>query len=88
MQEEKYDIITARAFAPLNKILQFSQRFLIKNSKLILHKGKKFQEEIIEAKKQFQFKFEIKNTDKLTGDSFTNSGITPGLNIIGVAATI
>jgi 16S rRNA (guanine527-N7)-methyltransferase len=62
LQEVKYDIITARAFASLRKVLQFSQRFLTDNSKLILHKGKKSQEEISEAKRQFRFNVEIKNS--------------------------
>jgi len=62
LQEEKYDIITARAFASLSKVLQFSQRFLTDSSKLILHKGRKFQEEINEAKEQFRFNVEIKNS--------------------------
>jgi 16S rRNA (guanine527-N7)-methyltransferase len=62
LEEVKYDVVTARAFASLNKIIQLSQRFLTKNSKLILHKGKKFQEEIDEAKQKFKFEIEVKDS--------------------------
>jgi 16S rRNA (guanine527-N7)-methyltransferase len=62
LEVEKYDIITARAFASLVKIFKFSNRFLDKKTILILHKGKKFQEEINEAKNQFKFNIKIKDS--------------------------
>ena len=62
LQDKKYDVITSRAFACLTKILQLSLRFLTKDGRLILHKGRKFQEEIDQARKKFQFKVEINNS--------------------------
>ncbi len=55
----KADIITARAFASLVDIFNYSKNFLKKDTKFILHKGAKIEEEINEAKKRHKFKYEI-----------------------------
>lgn len=53
------DIITARAVAPLDKLLGFALPFTAKETVLLLPKGKTYQQEIIEAKKHWKFDLEI-----------------------------
>jgi 16S rRNA (guanine527-N7)-methyltransferase len=60
------DIVTSRAFADLNKIFDLSQNIKIKD-KYLLHKGKKYQEEIFEAKKHWLF--DSKVHDSITSES-------------------
>ena len=52
-----FDVITSRALANLPKLLTYSQKFIKKNSVLIFLKGKAVNEEIIEAKKKWNFQF-------------------------------
>lgn len=53
----KYDIITCRALASLDKLFSYSQKLIKKNTVLILLKGKTVNEEIIETKKKWTFQF-------------------------------
>ena len=54
----KYDIITSRALARLNKLFTYSQKFIKKNTVLIFLKGKTVNDELIEAKKIWSFHYE------------------------------
>ena len=51
----KYDIITCRALANLSKLISYSQKFIKKNTVLIFLKGKTVNEEILQAKKKWDF---------------------------------
>jgi 16S rRNA (guanine527-N7)-methyltransferase len=53
----KYDIITTRALASLDKLFSYSQKFLKKNTVMIFLKGKTVNEEINEAQKKWKFNF-------------------------------
>jgi 16S rRNA (guanine527-N7)-methyltransferase len=55
VKDKKYDIITSRALANLNKLLSYSQNFIKKNTVLIFLKGKTVNEEITEALKKWDF---------------------------------
>ena len=50
---------TPRALTNLNKLFFLSQKFLKKDSVLVLLKGKKINEEISVAKKKWDFTYEI-----------------------------
>lgn len=50
------DILTSRAFASLNKIFMYSENIKVKDKYLLL-KGKKYQQEIEEAQKQWSFQY-------------------------------
>ena len=54
----KFDIITSRALASLNKLLSYSQKFMKKNTLLIFLKGKTVNEELKEAQKKWIFQFQ------------------------------
>lgn len=53
------DIITSRALASLEKLLNYTQRFCGKKTKCIFPKGKTYEEEVREAKKLWNFDLEI-----------------------------
>ena len=53
----KSDIITARAVAPLTKLLALIYNQLKKDTECFFFKGKNYQEEILEAKKIWQFNY-------------------------------
>lgn len=50
-----FDVVMARALAPLEKLLTWSQDIFYDKTKFIFPKGKKYQEEIDEAHKKFVF---------------------------------
>ena len=54
----KFDIITSRALASLDKLLSYSQKFMKKNTLLIFLKGKTVNEELKEAQKKWIFYFQ------------------------------
>jgi len=58
-------VFTARAFAPLVKILDYTQT---KNSRLFLLKGREIESEIAIAKQKYKFKHEL--VPSKTGDGF------------------
>ena len=58
-------VFTARAFAPLVKILDYTKS---KNSRLFLLKGREIESEISVAKKRYRFKYEL--IPSKTGDGF------------------
>jgi 16S rRNA (guanine527-N7)-methyltransferase len=59
-------IFTARAFAPLIKILYFV--YGVKNSRLFLLKGREIESEILAAKTDFNFDYQL--SPSKTGDGF------------------
>ena len=56
---EKFDVITSRAMCSLDKLLGYSLRFCQQNTICIFPKGKTFEEEILEAKKNYRFNCQI-----------------------------
>ncbi|MDC0857713.1 class I SAM-dependent methyltransferase, partial [Rickettsiales bacterium] len=50
-------IFVCRAFAPLYKILNLCEKQLIISKKIIIPKGENYENEIKEAKKEWQFNF-------------------------------
>ena len=58
-------VFTARAFAPLIKILDYTRT---KNSRLFLLKGREIESEISTAKQKYKFKYEL--IPSKTGDGF------------------
>lgn len=49
------DLLSARALAPLNKLLDFSERHLSKDGIALFQKGARFREELEEAQKHWRF---------------------------------
>ena len=52
---KSFDIITARAVAPLNKLFTYLEKFNLKNTRLIFPKGKTWEEEIKVIKNFWKF---------------------------------
>jgi 16S rRNA G527 N7-methylase RsmG len=61
----KSRIFTARAFAPLVKILDY---VAVAKSRLFLLKGRQIDSEILDAKKRYNFDYSL--TPSKTGDGF------------------
>lgn len=59
LENEKFDIITSRALASLDKLLSYSQKFLSETGFAIFLKGKNLKNELIEAQKKFDFNYEL-----------------------------
>lgn len=53
------DVISARALAPLTPLLAMVSRHLRPGGIGILHKGRKFEEEVEEARASWQFSLEV-----------------------------
>ena len=58
IKNSKFDVITSRALANLEKLLSYSQKFMKKNTVLIFLKGKTVNEELKEAQKKWIFQFQ------------------------------
>ena len=56
---EKMDIISARAVARLTKLLDILSPLQKKETKILLFKGKNYQDELTEARKIWHFEYEI-----------------------------
>ncbi len=52
------DVIVSRAFASLKKLLNSIYHLVSMETVLVIHKGKKYKQEIVEAEKSFSFKYE------------------------------
>lgn len=52
------DIITSRAMASLEKLLQYAKPFCSKKTKLLFLKGEKWQEEVKTAEQKWQFDYQ------------------------------
>lgn len=57
--ELSFDCIVSRALAPLDKLLEYSQKFLKKDGYCLFLKGKNLPQEIALAKKTFSFEQEL-----------------------------
>ena len=55
IENKKFDIILARAFSQLNRLLSISYNICKKNTTLLLHKGVHIDEEIVQATKYWDF---------------------------------
>jgi 16S rRNA (guanine527-N7)-methyltransferase len=58
MAPEAFDVITARACAPLDQLLSYAQRFWRKGSRALLHKGQNLASELTEAHKSWSIQAE------------------------------
>lgn len=56
---EKFDFITARAVASLKKLLQLTEPIRTHDTVCVFPKGKKYQEEIEDARREFSFDVEV-----------------------------
>ncbi len=66
LSDRNFDIITARAVAPIKKLLHYLRKFNLKNTALIFPKGKTWSKEIDTIKHNWKFKKHIvKNNQKL-----------------------
>lgn len=63
LKDQKFEIITARAFAPLNRILELSYPYLDKNGYLLLPKGEEAEKELELALKKWSFKLKTHKSD-------------------------
>ena len=55
---EPFDVITARACAPLSQLLSYAQRFWARGSLALLHKGQNLASELTEAHKSWRIQVE------------------------------
>ena len=55
---ERFDVITARACAPLPQLLSYAQRFWARGSRALLHKGQNLASELTEAHKSWRIQVE------------------------------
>ena len=58
----KADVITSRAMASLDKLLEYSKPFCSNKTRLLFLKGEKWQEEVREAEKKWRFDFTTKQS--------------------------
>ncbi len=63
IKPEKADVITSRAMASLVQLLEYTKKFCNKKTICIFPKGKKFQEEIDEARKKFNFDCQVYDSE-------------------------
>ena len=59
VKTKKFDVIFSRALASLNELLFIVKPFVKNNTKCIFLKGKKIEEELVEAKKHHNFEYEL-----------------------------
>jgi 16S rRNA (guanine527-N7)-methyltransferase len=55
----EFDCILSRAFAPLNKLLDYTAKFLKKDGYCLFLKGKNLEQEITSAKENFHFEYQL-----------------------------
>ncbi|WP_051531070.1 16S rRNA (guanine(527)-N(7))-methyltransferase RsmG [Sphingomonas sp. URHD0057] len=60
--ERKFDVITARAVAPLPKLLELSHHLSTRNSRWVLPKGRNAQSELAEAQRAWQGVFHVEQS--------------------------
>ena len=53
---EPFDVVTARALAPLDKLLGYAEHFTAKDTVCLLHKGQSVVAELTEARKSWRMK--------------------------------
>lgn len=59
LEPKPYDLITARAFAPLLPLLGYAERFYDENTQIVLLKGSSVPTEIEQAQSEFDFDYEL-----------------------------
>lgn len=59
MSDHKFDVITSRALASLDKLLAYSKKFLKNDGYALFLKGKNLDQELEIAKTQFSFSYEF-----------------------------
>ncbi|HMS19446.1 16S rRNA (guanine(527)-N(7))-methyltransferase RsmG [uncultured Sphingorhabdus sp.] len=59
VETQKFDVISARAFAPLSKLLDLSARFSTDKTKWLLPKGRNAVNELEEARKAWDLDFSV-----------------------------
>lgn len=67
LEAKPYDIITARAFAPLPMLLEYSLPFFAPATTALFPKGETWQSEVETA--QANYSFDLKTTNSLTADN-------------------
>ncbi len=67
IKNNQFDFIICRAFAPLNKLLDYSLIFTKKKTSLLFLKGRSVNKEIRDAKKTFKFKNKLFNSKSVGG---------------------
>lgn len=55
----KADVVTARACAPLDRLLQFAEPYRQRGAEALFLKGEKAEEEIVEARRRHRFDVEV-----------------------------
>ena len=63
---EPYDVISARAFAPLPRLLEYASRFWGASTLGLFPKGTHWEQELIEAQKLWTFSFNAKQSETET----------------------
>jgi 16S rRNA (guanine527-N7)-methyltransferase len=56
---EGFNIVTARAFAPLNKLLEYAAPLLKTGAQGLFFKGRSYQEELTKARKHWTFELKV-----------------------------
>ncbi|MHA6287910.1 16S rRNA (guanine(527)-N(7))-methyltransferase RsmG [Maricaulis sp. CAU 1757] len=56
---EGFELVTGRAFAPLNKLLGFAHPLLKDRAQGLFFKGRSYQDELTEARKSWKFEHEV-----------------------------
>ena len=59
IKNQKFDFVICRAFAPLVKLLDYSLIFTKKNTSLLFLKGRNVKKEILDAKRNHKFKYDL-----------------------------
>ncbi len=62
LNQNNCSIIVSRAFSSLKKLIKSTIHLIKKDTTLVLHKGKKYKEEIAEVNKRYSFKAEYYNS--------------------------
>lgn len=66
LETEEFDVISARAFAPLQQLLSLAERFSTENTYWLLPKGRNAARELADAQKQLEWRgrldFELKQS--------------------------
>ena len=77
--KRRYDVISARAFAPLPKLLDLAQPFTDKSTRFVLPKGKSAAEELAAARASWQGAFRlVPSVTDSEAAIIVADGITPG----------
>jgi 16S rRNA (guanine527-N7)-methyltransferase len=78
LSPKPYDIITARAFAPLPRLLTYAQPFWGETTKAVLLKGQAASEELTEAQKYWTFNVTTQQSrSDENGDILMIEGLSP-----------